>query len=224
LMLREAAARADLARVNAELQDTRALLAEHSRSAERLRIARDLHDALGHHLTALSLRLDVATRLADERSAADVAQAHAITRLLLAEVRSVVGELRDSGQTDVAEAIRRLTAGVDGLHVHLDVPDRLAIDDGERAHALLRSVQEIVTNTSRHANARNLWLSVRRGPGGIELSARDDGRGAAVITCGHGLTGMRERFAECSGRIEFEARAGQGFSIEGFLPTPEATS
>lgn len=224
LMLREATGRAELARLNAELHATRALLAEHSRAGERLRIARDLHDTIGHHLTALSLQLDVASRLAGGVAAGHVAQAHAITRLLLAEVRSVVGDMRESSGTDLAEAIRSVAAAVGTIRIHVDLPERLALDDGAQAHALVRCVQEIITNTSRHANARNLWISIRRRAGGLELVARDDGSGADVVECGHGLKGMRERFAEYSGRLEFCAAAGKGFEIRGFMPTAPATS
>jgi signal transduction histidine kinase len=224
LMLREASARAALARANAELLATRALLAESSRAGERLRIARDLHDTLGHHLTALSLQLDVASRLATGDAAGHVGRAHAVTRLLLAEVRSVVGEIRDRGAVDVAQAIRALATGRTALDIHVDVPDRLTLDDGAQAQSLMRCVQEIITNTARHANARHLWIALEETAHGVELRAHDDGQGAAAIACGNGLTGMRERFAEYSGRVEFTARAGGGFEVRGFMPTPRIAS
>jgi signal transduction histidine kinase len=224
LMLREASARAEVARANDALHATRALLAENSRAAERLRIARDLHDSLGHHLMALSLQLDIASRLAAGAAAEHVGQAHGLTRLLLAEVRSVVGQMRDGTQTDVAQAIRALAATADGLDIHLDIPERLTLDDGAQAMSILRCVQEVITNTSRHANARNLWIRIHAVADGIELHARDDGRGTATVECGNGLTGIRERFAEYSGRVEFGAGAGRGFEIHGFMPTPQVGS
>jgi signal transduction histidine kinase len=223
LMLRETAARAELARANSELHETRALLAQHSRAAERLRIARDLHDSIGHHLTGLSLQLDVASRVTDARAADHVSQAHAITRLLLAEVRSVVSEMRDSGRPDLAETVRALASSVDSIHIHVDIPDRLAADHPAQAESLLRCVQEIITNTSKHAHASHLWIRMRQAVGGIELLARDDGRGVEAVQCGNGLTGMRERFAEHAGRIEFRGTGG-GFQVEGFMPTPRGAS
>jgi len=224
LMLREAAARAELARANDALHATRALLAENSRAAERLRIARDLHDSLGHHLMALSLQLDIASRVADGPAAGHVGQAHGLTRLLLAEVRSVVGQMRDGPHTDIAPAIRAIAGAADPLAIHLDIPERMTLDDGAQAKSILRCVQEVITNTSRHANADNLWITIRAGSDGIEFHARDDGRGAAAVECGNGLTGIRERFAEYSGRVEFGAEAGRGFEIHGFMPTPQVSS
>ena len=110
LVQSEAAARDELAAVNTELLGTRALLAESSRVEERLRISRDLHDTLGHHLTALSLQLDVASRLSEGKAADHIRQAHAITRLLLGDVRDVVSRLRETSQLDLAQAIRSLAA------------------------------------------------------------------------------------------------------------------
>jgi len=220
LVRSEAAARQALAAVNAELLSTRALLAETSRVEERLRISRDLHDTLGHHLTALSLQLDVASRLSEEPAADHIRQAHAIARLLLSDVRDVVSRLRESRQPDLAQSIRALVVEDSGLAIHLDLPDTLSVDDRSRAETLIRCVQEIVTNTSRHAQARNLWIRLEARPDGIVLHARDDGRGAEAVVVGNGLTGMRERFEQYAGHIEFTAGRGTGFEIRGFLPTP----
>jgi signal transduction histidine kinase len=218
LVQSEAAARAELGAVNTELLGTRAQLAENSRAEERLRISRDLHDTLGHHLTALSLQLDVAARLTDGESADHIHQAHAITRLLLGDVRDVVSRLRETGRLDVAQAIRSLAFEQTGVAVHLDLPTSLVVDDASRAETLLRCVQEIMTNTTRHAHARNLWIRLELKPDGIALHARDDGRGADVVAYGNGLTGMQERFKLHAGRIEVSAERGMGFEIRGFLP------
>jgi signal transduction histidine kinase len=219
----ERAARERLSHANAELHATRFLLAEHSRAAERLRISRDLHDTLGHHLTALSLQLDVASRLASDPAAAHVRQAHAITKLLLADVRDVVSQMRE-GRVDLAHAVRALAAENGPLSIHVEMPETLQIDEPDRAHALLRCVQEIITNATRHGDATNLWIRIAPQPGGIELHARDDGRGAPDVTWGHGLTGMRERFGELSGSIDVTPGMGRGFEVHGFMPNPGTAS
>jgi signal transduction histidine kinase len=223
LLRSEQASREKLAASNTDLLATRALLAENSRTAERLRISRDLHDTLGHHLTALSLQLDVASRLIDGKAADHVRQAHAITRLLLADVRNVVGSLRESGRIDVAQAIRALTLEQTGITIHLDVPPVLTIDDQGRADTLIRCVQEIITNTMRHSGARNLWIRLDARNEGITIDAHDDGRGAASIDAGHGLLGMRERFEQNAGHVDFQWGPGSGFQVRGFLPLPAAS-
>jgi signal transduction histidine kinase len=200
----------------------RMLLAENSRTAERLRIARDLHDALGHHLTALSIQLDVAARKIDGPAHADIREAHAITKLLLGDVRSVVSQLRQSGRVDLMPPLRSVAAQTTSLQVHIAGPDALMLEEAAAAETILRSVQELITNAVRHAGAHNLWISIAASGRGLELHARDDGRGAATVVYGNGLTGMRERFAEAAGSLEFKTAPGRGFEARGFLPVEAA--
>jgi signal transduction histidine kinase len=223
LALRERAAREELARTNAELHATRALVAESSRAAERLRIARDLHDALGHHLTALSLQLDVAARLAEGRAAEHVEKAHAVARLLLADVRDTVSRFREGPASGVADALRSLVPEGGGLAVHLDIPDTLGDLTPDQADVLVRCVQEVITNTMRHAGARNLWIAVSDGADGIGVRARDDGRSAGAVSWGHGLTGMRERFEAFAGRLEVRTGAAGGLEVVGVMPRAPST-
>jgi signal transduction histidine kinase len=223
LTRRERLARQELTRAHTELLSTRALLAESSRNEERLRISRDLHDTLGHHLTALSLQLDVASRLSDGKAAEHVLQAHAITRLLLGDVRNVVSELRGSTRFDLGTAIRLLAADVTGIEIRLELPTVLEIEEGARADALLKCVQEIITNTTRHASARNLWIAIARDGDRISLRARDDGRGTNMIQPGHGLTGMRERFEALGGRIELRSSEDRGFEVNAYMPATRVT-
>jgi len=218
LTISEGRARSNLARANAELTATRELLAENSRSAERLRISRDLHDTLGHHLTALSLQLDVASRLSEGKPAEHVQQAHAITKLLLSDVREVVSSLRESGKLNLSEAIRALAIQPIDARVHLDIPDMLIVEDAACAEALLRAVQEVLTNTSRHAHARNLWIRLAAARHAVVLESRDDGRGADAVTLGNGLTGMRERFESQGGRVDIRSSESGGFEVHAYLP------
>lgn len=228
LAFRERRAREALAVANAELHATRSLLTEHARVAERLRIARDLHDALGHHLTALSLQLDVASRLTTGAAAEHVAEAHGLARLLLADVRDVVGQLRESGRVELVQAVRRIAQSAHdptgSLAIHVDADREIALEDEAQAHALLRCVQEIVTNAMRHAHARHLWLRLESGADGVRVHARDDGRGTTEVTWGHGLTGMRERFEALNGRLEISSSAEGGFEVRGFMPRAQVAS
>jgi signal transduction histidine kinase len=209
-------------RLNSELRATRALLAESTRIAERMRIARELHDLIGHHLTALSLNLEVASHLSNESASVHVRKAQSTARLLLADVREAVSELRQDDAIDLTQALQSLIDGVPSLHVHLTIPPRFSVEDPRRAQVLLRCVQEIITNTARHAGARNLWLAFTyEDETLLSLCARDDGRGASGITPGNGLSGMRERLAEFGGNVIMESGVGQGFALSIRLPLGE---
>ncbi|WP_223645313.1 sensor histidine kinase [Corallococcus sp. EGB] len=219
VMVREAEARRELARVHAELQATQVLLAHREREGERLRIARELHDSVGHHLTALSLNLEAATHTSKAPAATEhLRRAREAARTLLSEVRRTVTEMREA-PVPLLPSLRALAEGVPGLDVHLDVPDAFALESSEATHSLFRCVQEVLTNTLRHAGARNLWIViVPSEDGGVRVHARDDGGGAARVTPGAGLTGMRERFTRLGGRVEWRAAEGQGMELEAWLP------
>jgi signal transduction histidine kinase len=222
LALSERRSREALSLANAELTATRELLTGSTRASERLRISRDLHDTLGHHLTALSLQLDVASRLTSGAAADHLQEAHAIARLLLSDVRHVVSEIRDTGRIDLAAALRGYETQPSPVRVHVDIPDALTLEQSDQAQTVIRCVQEIVTNAVRHSSAGNLWIAVRRSPGGLTLEARDDGRGVATIAPGNGLKGMRERFEQHAGHIEFASARGCGFEVHGFMPLSES--
>jgi len=209
-------------RLNSELRATRALLAESTRIAERMRIARELHDLIGHHLTALSLNLEVASHLVNPTAVDHVRKAQATAKHLLADVREAVSELRQDDAVDLTQALRSLVEGVPGLAVHVTTPPRFGVQDPRRAQVLLRCAQEIITNTARHANARNLWLHFTYLDNDLlELRARDDGRGASEVAPGNGLSGMRERLAEFGGSLAVESQAGRGFELTVHLPLGE---
>ena len=223
LALRERAARDALARANAELRATRALVAESSRTAERVRIARDLHDTLGHHLTALSLQLDVASRLADGRASQHIEEAHAVARLLLADVRDTVSRFRETPSRGISEALRALVPASAPFEVHLDVTDTHIDLAPDRAEVIIRCVQEVLTNAARHAEARPVWVRVSEDADDVVVHARDDGRGVSAVAWGNGLTGMRERFEAFAGRLEIRTSAGGGFEVIGRMPRAMAS-
>ena len=216
--LREAAAKERLARLNAELHATQELLRESSRMAERVRLARELHDVVGHHLTALSLNLEVASHVAEGRALTQVRTAQDISRTLLAEVRGVVGTMREPLSLDLAGALALLSRDIPTPEVHLAVAPDLMLDDPARAQVIVRCAQEVITNTVKHADAQNLWLRVEPSPQGIKLSAQDDGRGAGTFVYGNGLTGMRERLEGLGGRLELDPNPGRGFALTALFP------
>jgi signal transduction histidine kinase len=100
----------------------------------------------------------------------------------------------------------------------MQLPEPFRIGDARRAQVLVRLTQEILTNVMRHARARNLWLDFRHDGDVVELVARDDGRGAAGVKPGNGLTGMRERLELFGGSLDIETRPGYGFVVLARLP------
>lgn len=217
-LAREAAARGTLAVRNAELRGVGQILADSSRMAERLRIAQELHDALGHHLTALSLNLEAALQLTQGAAHASVATAQDLARRLLMDVREIVAESRARDGVNIAEALRTLIGAMPRPQIHIDVPAGLRTTDPERAHTLLRCAQEIVTNAARHSGASNLWISVRCEGDTLRITARDDGRGSAATDGGFGIRGMRERIVQAGGELHVATQPGQGFELTALLP------
>ncbi len=216
--LQQTQAREEQRRLNAELRATRALLADSARVNERTRISRELHDLLGHHLTALSLNLEVAGHLSDGRVRDHVQQAHALARLLLTDVREAVSQLRESGAIDLGAALRPLAENVPRLAIAMEIKEPLTVDDPERAHVLLRCAQEAITNAVRHAGARHLWLAARREGDRVVLEVRDDGRGSDQILPGNGLRGLEERLRQYGGTLHASSQRGQGFRLTMDLP------
>jgi signal transduction histidine kinase len=203
----------------ARLEAARELQLENGRLEERLRISRELHDRLGHHLTALNLNLEVAARAGNAQA---LAAARAVGKTLLQEVRAAVAELREPERLDVCGALRTLAEELPGLQVHVTAPDELRLRDPRPALTVLRCAQEIVTNAVLHAGARNLWLELRQDDGFLSLSARDDGRGAFPLRVGNGLRGMRERVETLGGTLQIETAEGRGFSLQATLPFRKA--
>jgi signal transduction histidine kinase len=216
--LRQHAARDELRKVNSELRATQALLAENTRIAERVRISRELHDLVGHHLTALTLNLQVATHLVEGKALEHVQQAHSLAKLLLADVREVVSDMRDDDKVDLAAALKTLVEGVPQPRIHLDLPSEVAMTDPGRAQVLLRCAQEVVTNSVRHSEARNLWIRLRPEGDSVELRARDDGRGVEEFVPGNGLIGMQERLRSLGGTLDVITAAGKGFALRARMP------
>lgn len=215
---RQTEAREELRVVNSELRATQLLLAEGERAGERLRISRELHDVVGHHLTALSLNLEVASHLVTGKALDHVKQAQSVSKQLLGDVRQVVSALRGSDTVDLDRTLRELVASAPAPQVHLQLPSPFRTGDARRAQVLVRLTQEILTNAMRHARARNLWLNFRHDGDVVELVARDDGRGALEVKAGNGLTGMRERLEIFGGSLDIETRPGYGFVVLARLP------
>ena len=183
-------------RVNQQLRDARAELATLAVAAERQRIARDLHDILGHSLTAIALKAALARRLVDRDPAAataEIADVERLAREALSDVRSTASGMRDvtlAGELAIANSVLR-SAGVNPI-----LPS--AVDDvpaaGREVFGFV--VREAVTNVVRHADATRCTVTVT--PRSVEIV--DDGRGSTT-PAGNGLSGLAERVRSVGGRL-----------------------
>ena len=217
----QAAAREEQRRLIAELRAARTLLAENSRVGERLRISRELHDLLGHHLTALSLNLEVAGHLSEGKAQEHVRQSHALAKLLLSDVREAVSEMREGCAIDILAAIAPLVQPMPNLDIHLHADPDLTLEDSGVAQVILRCVQELITNTIKHARASKLELSLQKLDNLLILKSEDDGVGATLARLGNGLQGMKERVMALNGKLLIQSTPGHGFSVSITLPLGE---
>jgi signal transduction histidine kinase len=214
----QANARDDQRRLNAELRAARALLAENSRVGERLRISRELHDLLGHHLTALILNLEVAGHLSEGEAHAHVKQSHALAKLLLSDVREAVSEMRQDNAIDILSALAPLVESVPGLDIEFNADAGLTLDDSAVAQTLLRCIQELITNAIKHSGANRLEITLQKLDNLLILKTSDDGKGATLSKLGNGLQGMKERIADLQGQMLIQTSPGQGFTVSITLP------
>lgn len=181
--------------------------AEHlAKVAERERIARDLHDLLGHTLSVIVLKSELASRLAEsdpQRAAGEIRDVERISREALAQVRAAVRGYRSAFESELRQARSALEAA--GVEVQTEVQTQPLSPDQESVFAL--ALREGVTNVVRHAQATACRLSLRRDGSYCELQIADNGRGGALEE-GSGLTGMRERVEALGGSLERDSSRG----------------
>ena len=137
-----------------------------------------------------------------------VKKAHSIARLLLADVREVVGKFRQSGTLDLGLAIKELLSGLPRLKVTQEIPDEFLVEDPKLAQTILRCAQELITNTMKHAQASNIRVKLERTDGSVILVVQDDGIGLGQSQMGNGMTGMAERVKLLSGHCEYVSDKG----------------
>ena len=216
-LVRETQAKQKLQLKHQELLATQHLLSEASKQNERIRIARDLHDLVGHHLTALSINLQVASHLSQGEAKNKIDQCHSIARLLLSDVREAVSDYRQHKRVGLKHSIELLLKDLPQLTVTADIHSELAVENLDVAETLLRIVQEALTNTLKHTKANTFYLQVAPVDDGIQLNIQDNGRVQQPVILGNGLKGMQERVAELGGKITFQPQQG-AMTIEAFLP------
>lgn len=189
-------------------------------TAERERIGRDLHDLLGHTLSLIAIKTELATRVwdRDDRAARrEVEDVERIARDALAQVRRAVSGIRAAGiAAELASArlllessaiLFRYDADLAGLPPHVETTIALA-------------VREAVTNIQRHSRASRASVSVRREAGELVVVVADDGRGSDIVP-GNGLAGMRERLVGIGAMLAIDSVRGRGTTLTMRVPLPD---
>ena len=228
---RSQAARSESERLLTELSSAQSKLRDLAVVEERQRLAREMHDAVGHRLTAAAVLLEAGARLIPTdplRATRMVETSRVQVRQGLDELRAAVTALRAdvTGTLSLAEVLRALVdvfSQASEAKVSLSVRDGTQEPDAERKIVIVRTAQEALTNVLKHAAAAHVDLSVWRENGAFVLTCRDDGRGptvseGAALSKGFGLGNLRARAAAFGGRVELEPAPGGGSLLRLTLP------
>ncbi len=206
-----------LARQNSELLAARAVMAQQSQAEERLRIAGDLHDTIGHQLTALQLQLEALAHQAPEALKPQVASSQALAGDLLEDIRSIVRQMSEEKRDDLAGAIQeldRLAPGVD-----IQVVSTLPELEPALAQQLVFCFQEGIHNAIRHGGATHIEISYQN----ARFQIRDNGRGfRGHMNEGFGLANIGQRLAPFGGRAQLSNTQQGGCELALYLA--EATA
>jgi signal transduction histidine kinase len=225
LLRREQETRRALAEAHEQLRDYAAQAERLATAQERNRVARDIHDGLGHVLTVVQMQVKAARAVLQtdvERADAVLAKAQQQSEEALAEVRRSVSAMREPRSAPpLREALRVLAEETSAA----GVPTELAVRGAERAvpdetrEALFRAAQEGLTNVRKHARASRAELLLDYADGAVRVEVRDDGTGTAdAATTGFGLVGLRERAAHLGGRLQVESSPGAGCTVRMEVP------
>ncbi len=209
--LREVRAKEELSAINQELLATRFMLKESSQRKERLRISRDLHDVIGHQLTALTLNLEVSRHKVPEEFKPLLTENLAHAKTLLSEVREVVKEMRTEEQFDLVE---KLTSLIEQLpKCQLIIESITEINALSLKQQLMYCLQEGVSNALRHGKANQFTLSAEKKDKQLTFYLADNGSVKADVQWGSGLNGMQERLTDFCGKVELIQRP-DGYTLK----------
>ena len=214
-----------LRRTNARLHAAQRELAQLAVAAERDRIARDLHDTLGHSLSLIAIKSELAGRLLPDdprRAQTEVADVERVARDSLASLRATVrGDVRPTRLAELANA----RIALDAAGIEPAIYDRVGDLPESIDSVVAWVVREAVTNVVRHSGASQASITTERLPGSVRVEVLDDGiGGTAVDGSGTGLSGLRERLAAVHGALEAGAHPGGGYRVVATIPSMDPSN
>lgn len=212
---------AELSAANHQLREYAAKVEELATAKERNRLAREIHDSLGHYLTVINVQLEAARAVIDrdgERARDVLGKAQSLTQEGLNEVRRSVAALRTAPTTDrpLPEILAALVdeCRVAGVEAGLTLKGEPRSLSPQAELALYRAAQEGLTNVRKHARAAQATVTLTYEPETVLLTIEDDGVGCAAAEEGFGLLGIRERATLLSGGVRIHTAEGRGFRLE----------
>ena len=232
MRLSEQQARERAEQLMAELEEANVQLAAYATQAEELamtqernRLAREIHDNLGHTLTIVNVQIEAAKAVMDsnpDRALDALNKAQEVAQEGLARVRESVAALRESPVSNrtLGKAIASLVKEAEsaGIVTEFKVSGKPRALENKVALALYRAAQEGLTNVRRHARASRVDVLLDFQPAEVRLEVRDNGVGAAETAGGFGLLGIRERMQLLGGRVEISTDVGKGFCLTASVP------
>lgn len=204
--------------LNRRLREAQAQLAVRTREQERQALTMELHDSIGHHMTALRMQLVLALRRVEADGRERLSQALSTVDQLLVELRSLVEARSEHNSLPLAEQLQALVGAI----VRPDVDIAIEKELPRLSHAVEKTVfrvcQEALTNAIRHSEAEHLDVRITTVADLLRLVIRDDGRGSNALKWGSGLRGMAERVERSGGSFSILTREGEGVTIKVDLP------
>jgi signal transduction histidine kinase len=212
------------------LERERATEARRVVAEEQARIARELHDVVAHALSVIVVQAGAAAEVFEldpVRAEKPIRAIDAAARAALADLRRVLGILHDDTTYEPQPGLARLDTLIEqvratGLDVALEIRGALRPLPAPVDLSAFRIIQEALTNTLKHADARHAHVSVRYGDE-LRVQVRDDGNGDSGNRAGHGLTGMRERAAMLGGTVEASSSPAGGYLVTAKIPLGDST-
>ncbi|ARU58122.1 integral membrane sensor-containing signal transduction histidine kinase [Oleiphilus messinensis] len=206
-----------LARSHQELFATQLLLEETARKNERRKLSFDLHDQMGHTLTAVNWNLQYLQHTLDGELLKKAEDTLDLVTNLSKTLRELVSEMREKSQVDVKHAIEQLVNVTPGLEIKLNI-DQSFDYSLVLAEVIFRCCQEAITNVLRHAKATLMTISISDSHDFIVMVIADNGVGMSDALPGNGLTGMKERIEQLNGSFEMRESRASGVCLYITLP------
>jgi signal transduction histidine kinase len=225
MTVNEQKARAELAQAHRKLREYAVQVEELAIAEERNRLAREIHDGLGHYLTAVNIQIKAALAMSEQDPALTqeaLKKAQTLTQEALADVRRSISSLRQDmpGSGPLIETLGRMVedtraSGVEATFRTDGSPRPLS---SQVEFTLFRVGQEGLTNVRKHAHASSVDLCLEYLPNSVRFSIQDNGAGASQTETGFGLMGLRERLELLGGHLTFTTSPGKGFLLQAELP------